>query len=87
MDFPNLQSDQHAITAAEVQTGIVLNLDGKRWRKDEPTQCWRVFDSFAAAREFAAAKVGNEPEVEFVIYDRSQRLVQVVRHAKYNHLA
>jgi|SRR4051794_32843948 hypothetical protein len=86
MDFPDFQSDQHALMAAEVETGIVLNLCGKRWRKDEPTPYWRVFESFAAAREFAVVEVGNTPEVEFVIYDREQKPIEIVRHEKYNHL-
>jgi len=76
MDFPELQDGQHAVGAAEVQTGIVLSLDGKRWRRDEPTECWRVFDSFAAAREFAVAEVAKNPSVEFWIYDRRDHPVE-----------
>lgn len=76
MDFPELRDGQHAVVAAEVQTGIVLSLDGKRWRKDEPAECWRVFDSFAAAREFAVAEVAKNPLVEFCIYDRKDHPVE-----------
>ena len=76
MDFPKLQSGQHAVMAAEVQTGIVLSLDGKRWRKDAPAKCWRVFDSFAAAREFATAEVAKNPLVEFWIHDQKDHPVE-----------
>ena len=76
MDFPKLQPGQHAVAAAEVQTGIVLSLDGKRWRKDAPVECWRVFDSFAAAREFAVAEVAKNPVVEFWIYDQKDHQVE-----------
>ena len=80
MDFPNLQSGQHAVAAAEVQTGIVLRLDGKRWRKDEDIAAWRVFDSLSAAVEFAIAEVAKNPSVEFGIYDERQQPIQVIRH-------
>lgn len=76
MDFPKLQSGQHAVSAAEVQTGIVLDLDGKRWRKDEPTEHWRVFDSFTSAREFAVAEIVKNPAVEFWIYDKKDHPVE-----------
>jgi hypothetical protein len=76
MDFPNLQSGQHAVGAAEVQTGIFLSLDGKWWRKDQPAERWRVFDSFAAAREFAVAEVAKNPLVEFWIYDKKDHPVE-----------
>lgn len=70
MSFPNLQSGQHAVAAAELHTGICLTLDGQRWRKDEPGERWRVFDSLAAAREFAAAEVARNPLVEYWIFDK-----------------
>ena len=76
MDFPELRDGQHAVVAAEVQTGIVLSLDGKWGRMDELAQCWRVFDSFAAAREFAVAEVAKNPSVEFCIYDRKDHPVE-----------
>jgi hypothetical protein len=86
MDFPKLQADQHAVITAEVSTGIVLQLNGQR-RLADSAEAWRVFNSLTAAREFAVAEVGNNPEIEFVICDREQTPIQVVRHEKYNHLA
>ena len=76
MDFPELRDGQQAVVAAEVQTGIVLSLDGTLRRRDEPAECWRVFDSFAAAREFAVAEVAKNPLVEFCIYDRKDHTVE-----------
>ena len=78
MDFPKLRDGQHAVLAAEVQTGILLDVNGKRWRKDEPVERWRLFDSFAAAREFAVAEVARNPAVEFCIYDRKDHLVEKI---------
>src|SRR4051812_47755451 len=76
MEFPTLLSGQHAVSAAEVQTGIVLSLDGKRWSKDQPAERWRVFDSFAAAREFAVGEVAKNPLVEFWICDQKGHPVE-----------
>jgi hypothetical protein len=76
MNFPELRNGQHAVVAAEVQTGIILSLDGKRWRKDQPAECWRVFDSLAAAREFAAAEVAKNPALEFLIHDTKDHSVE-----------
>jgi hypothetical protein len=86
MDFPKLQAGQHAVITAEVRTGIVLRLDGQ-YRQEDSGEGWRVFDSLAAAREFAVAEVAKNPEVEFGIYDEKQKPVQVIRHKKYDHLA
>jgi hypothetical protein len=78
MDFPKLQTGQHAVITAEVSTGIVLRLDGQR-RQGNDGEAWRVFDSLSAAREFAVAEVAKNPAVEFGIYDEKQQSVQVVR--------
>lgn len=76
MDFPVLRDSQHAVLACEVQTGIVLSLDGMWWLSDEPAECWRVFDTLAAAREFAVAEVARIPAIEFSIYDRQAQWVE-----------
>ena len=76
MKFPELRYGQHAVISAEVQTGTILSVDGKRWRKDQPAACWRVFDSFAAAREFAAAEVTKNPALEFWIHDTKDHSVE-----------
>ena len=68
MNFPELRNGQHAVLAAELETGIVLSLDGKIWLRDKPAKCWRVFDSFEEARQFAIAEVSKNPSVEFWIY-------------------
>ena len=78
MDFPNLRPGQHAIVAAEVETGKILGLDGKRCRKDQPAECWRVFDFFTAAREFAVAKVAKNPDVEFGIFEKMPQAIQII---------
>jgi hypothetical protein len=79
MDFPELRDGQHAVITAEVSTGIVLRLAGQR-RLGGKGETWRVFDSLAAAHEFAIAKVAKRPAVECGIYDAQQRSVEIVRH-------
>ena len=83
MDFPELREGQHAVLAVEVQTGIVLSLDGKRWRRDQPAQRWRVFDSFAAAREFAVAEIAAHPAFECTIFKAQNQHVQTVRNEEH----
>jgi hypothetical protein len=80
MDFPKLRSGQYAVIAAEVQTGIVLNSDVKRWLdKDGAAAPWKVFDSLVGAREFAIAEVARNPLIEINIYDNLKQWIQVIR--------
>ena len=80
MDFPKLHSGQYAVLTAEVQTGIILNSECKSWwRKDGAAVPWHVFDSLAAAREFAIAEVARNPLIEINIYDNLKQWIQVIR--------
>jgi hypothetical protein len=79
MDFPKLQTGQYAVIAAEVDTGIILQLDRQR-RLGNNGAAWQVFDSLAAAREFANAEAAKNPSVEFGIYDEHQKPIQIFRH-------
>lgn len=78
MDFPKLQNGQHAVITAEIHTGIILRLDGKR-RQGKGEEAWRVFDSLAAAREFVVAEVAKNPSIQFGIYDAKRQPVQFIR--------
>jgi len=77
MDFPTLQAGQFAVIHAEAATGIVLRLDGQRHLGDG--EVWRVFESIATARDYAASEVRVRPTVECAIYDSQHQRVETVR--------
>lgn len=81
MDFPKLQNDQHAVITVEVCTGIILCLDGQRHIGS--SEVWRVFDSLAAAHEFAVAEVKAHPLFECAIYDAQNRQVQTFKNEEF----
>ncbi len=78
MQFPKLQDDQHAVITVEVSTGIVLRHDGQRFTGSGET--WRVFESLAAAREFAVAAVAAHPSFECAIYRTQDKPIQTFRN-------
>lgn len=75
---PPLSSGQYYVTQAEVWTGIILTLDGKRrdTRSGEPYIL--VFDTLAEAEGYAEAKVLNAPEVECHILDHDGNMLKRV---------
>lgn len=77
---PALKTGQYYITQAEVWTGIILTLEGKRrdMRSGEPYIL--VFDNLAEAEEYAEKRVSEFPDVECHLLDHEgQMLKRVVK--------
>jgi len=75
---PVLNKGQCYVTQAEVWTGVILTLDGKRRdaRGNEPYIL--VFDSVAEAEGYAEARVRNAADIECHILDRDGNMLKRV---------
>jgi hypothetical protein len=67
-DFPPLASNEFALGFAEVATGIVLDVNLERWRRDAPKPRFQKFSSAAEARAFALQLIAQHPSVECWLY-------------------
>lgn len=67
--IPKLQKQQCSLVLAELWTGKVLTLDGKRYdaRVQEPHIL--IFDTIKDAENFAEKKINEFPNIECHIYD------------------
>ncbi len=77
MDFPKLQAGQYAVLHAEVETGIVLRLDGQRYLAFG--EVWRVFESIGGARDYAAAEVRSASDCRVAPSHARQNRVERVQ--------
>jgi len=77
MDYPSLQAGQYAVIHVEAATGVVLRLDGQRHLGRG--EVWRVFESIANARDYAASEVRARPTIACVIYDSRHERVEEVQ--------
>jgi hypothetical protein len=77
---PSLVEPQCYISQAEVRTGIVLTLEGKRRDKRENAPYILIFDNLEEAEKFAEIRVAEFPEIECHIANHSgQHLTRVFR--------
>ena len=76
--IPKLQKGQFSIIFAEVKTGIILTLDGKR-RQGNQGEFYLIFNSFEEAKAFAENKINTNPEIECSIRDENGDQVKAVR--------
>jgi hypothetical protein len=70
MTFPALSPGEFALAQAEVDTGIVLSIEGKLHLG--AGEIYRVFGSLDAARAYAHQVVAVSPRVECHVYDSDQ---------------
>ena len=70
MTFPALSPGEFALAQAEVDTGIVLGIEGKRHLGAD--EIYRVFGSLDAARAYAHQVVAASQRVECHVYDADQ---------------
>ena len=63
-DFPSLLPGQCALQFAEVATGIILDVELSRWRRDTANPRFQVFSTLDEARTFARALVKKDAHVE-----------------------
>ena len=78
--IPTLAQGQCYLTQAEVWTGVILTVEGKRRDARSGTPYILIFDDLAEAEEYAETRVSELPDVECHILDaRGQMLKRVVK--------
>ena len=73
----DLVPGQFCVVFAEVATGIVLDLDGQRYRQVGESRV--VFDSLESAEAFARKRVEEQPEIEAWIEDATGGHMRLIR--------
>ena len=66
-NLPKLKSNQFLVLQAELLTGIVLDLSGKRRFAGEARDWIVIFENLEEAKSFAEQKVIEYPDVECLI--------------------
>jgi hypothetical protein len=75
---PRLKEGQYYITQAEVWTGKILTLEGKRRDARSGAPYILVFDGIAEAEQYAEKKVTESPDVECHIVDHDGKMLKRV---------
>jgi hypothetical protein len=74
---PKIPKGQFALIQAETRTGIVLGLDGKRFKRQG--EWFTLFQNLPTATEAAQEIVRSNPEIECVIQDEKNQVVATFR--------
>jgi len=72
--FPNIESYQYYVSFAELNTGIVLNTDGRYYLNDDKS-VFHIFDNYDNAKKFVNKLIGERPDWEGYIYDSNKKIV------------
>jgi hypothetical protein len=70
---PRLEPGEYSVLLAELATGIVLNLDGKRRLTGSVDDWILVFENLAEAEDFARQQVARTPEIECLVQGEQGR--------------
>jgi hypothetical protein len=73
--LPKLNESQCYIILAEVQTGIILNLDEK-YNLEPDEYPILLFDSYDDARNFAEKKITENSEIECLIFNFKKEFIE-----------
>jgi hypothetical protein len=82
-ELPKLAEPQCSVIQAEVWTGKILTLDGKRLDIRSEAAYILIFDNLEEAKKYAEEKVIEFPDIECHIYDHFGK--QVKRIFKEGH--
>ncbi|HLL99939.1 MAG TPA: hypothetical protein VK400_02710 [Pyrinomonadaceae bacterium] len=74
----NVEPGQYYIILAEINTGIVLAVDGKR--NITGNTPYIVFDNVEDAERYSYQKVSETPEIECNIYNDKSEFVKIIIH-------
>ena len=74
--IPELEAPQCFVVQAEVNTGIVVTLNGNRKITDKPFI--KVFDYFEQAEKFAKQRVSENPDIECNIYNHHGEYISTI---------
>jgi len=74
----NIPRRKYGVVLAEIQTGIVVDLNGKQ--QIQPNIHALCFDNYEEAKGFSEKKVLELPMIECVLYDDSGSRILVIRN-------
>lgn len=76
--FPRISPPQVVLVHCETRTGIVLDLEGRRWTGSDK---YRIFASVSDAEAYALSATSRNQEIECAIFDHEHKPVSVIRPA------
>lgn len=76
-NFPDIQTHQVAVLAAEVQTGHVVDVNFNI-AFDDLQQVYLVYESLNEAIENINVYLKSRKDIEFVIYDSNQNVIKFI---------
>lgn len=76
MNFPKLQRGQYAVLKATTRPALFLGLGP---HIDMASGSWKIFNTLAAAHDYALTEVTTQTSVECGIYDARECHVHTVR--------
>lgn len=74
--FPNLSKEQVVVVIADGATGIVLNINLGVHRNDSNDEKYYIFNNIDLAKEFIKNQAISNDTLEFLIYDKSQCILE-----------
>lgn len=74
--FPNLSKEQVVVVIADGATGIVLNINLGVHRNDSNDEIYYIFNNIDLAKEFIKNQAISNDTLEFLIYDKSQCILE-----------
>ena len=84
--FPILSKEQVAVVIADGATGHVLNLKLEFYKNDSNDEIYSLFDNIDLAKEFINNQSVSNDKLEFLIYDKSQTILEYVKAIHQNWL-
>lgn len=79
--FPIVSSTQFVVLQVELNTGVLLTVDGNRFVGEG--DCYRIFESLDVARIFSKHTVNSNPEIECVIQNHSEQVIETIQNENY----
>jgi hypothetical protein len=76
MEFPKLRNGQYAVFRGKITPSLVLGLGPQ---VDTTRGKWRIFNTLAAAHDYATTEVTAQPSVECGFYDATEHHIHTVR--------
>ncbi len=75
-----IETGQYYVVLAEINTGIIVSLDGKRSYSSLNEVPNEIFSSLNEAEQFSQKKISELPDIECNIYnDKSERVKVIVK--------
>lgn len=82
--FPILKDGQFAVIIADGATGHLLNKKGEIFRDYSNDNIYWIFDNLELAKDFISNRSKLDDKIEFLIYDKSQSIIEFIKAKHWN---